>query len=139
MEKRSGICARWAGFSLVEVLIALAVAGILALGLVTAQGDALHTAARAEGLWGNINLAQTLLAGQDLGVCESYPSWVVWPDIPEASWTQEEGASSDFLPDEDTSGGKSKNEVVSRVCRLSTRVGEASMSWDRLVKASFHQ
>ena len=135
---RRGVRAYGAGFSLVEVLIALAVAGILALGLVTAQGHSLTTTARAEDLWRNINLAQVLAAGQSTEACESYPSWVAWPDIQGASWKQSEEAPAEFLSIAEPVAAHREIPAF-RVCRLWTRVRETSMVWDRLVPGSSRQ
>jgi prepilin-type N-terminal cleavage/methylation domain-containing protein len=134
----SGVRTREAGFSLIEVLIALAVAGILALGLVTAQGHSLTTTARAEDLWRNINLAQALLAGRSNVACESHPVWVAWPDIQGASWKQSEEFSSDFLSQ---TGSVAVNREISayKICRLWTRTRETSMVWDRLVPGALHR
>ena len=130
-ERRDGARMHGAGFSLIEVLIALAVAGILALGLVTAQGHSLTTTARAEDLWRNINLAQVLLIGRSVA-CESHPSWVAWPNIQRGGWKQSEELPAEFLSQ--TESVAANREIPAfRVCRLWTRVGETSTVWDRLV------
>ena len=138
VERGGGMRTRGAGFSLIEVLIALAVAGILALGLVTAQGHSLTTTARAEELWRNINLAQALLAEGSTVVCESHPSWVAWPDIQGGGWKQSEELLAEFLSQTDSV--MANREIPAfRVCRLWTRVGETSAVWDRLVPGASHK
>ncbi len=138
LKRGDGIRACEAGFSLIEVLIALAVAGILALGLVTAQGHSLTTTARAEDQWQNINLAQVLTAGLFYNECDSYPSWVAWPGIQGASWKQSEELSTEFLSQAGAVAVKRELPAF-RVCRLWTRIRETSMVWDRLVPGALRR
>ncbi|MDY7000885.1 MAG: prepilin-type N-terminal cleavage/methylation domain-containing protein [Thermodesulfobacteriota bacterium] len=60
------------GFSLLEVLVALTVASILAIGLITAQNRAFYLARDCEDRWENLNLSARFLA-------ERYPDALKTP------------------------------------------------------------
>jgi prepilin-type N-terminal cleavage/methylation domain-containing protein len=64
---RHGDACRPRGFTLVEVLVALVIAAILASGLLAAQRHGLNQASRADVLWLHLNTAQEALMGQDIG------------------------------------------------------------------------
>lgn len=64
---RHGDTSRPRGFTLVEVLVALVIAAILASGLLAAQRHGLNQARRADLLWLHLNTAQEALMGVDIG------------------------------------------------------------------------
>ena len=55
------------GFTLVEVLVALVIAAILASGLLASQRHGLNQARQADVLWLHLNTAQEALMGRDIG------------------------------------------------------------------------
>lgn len=59
------------GFTLIEVLVALVIAAILASGLLALQQHGLNQARRADVLWVHLNTAQEALMGQELGAHEA--------------------------------------------------------------------
>lgn len=56
------------GFTLVEVLVALVIAAILASGLLAMQQHGLNQASRADVLWLHLNTAQEALMGRNIGL-----------------------------------------------------------------------
>ncbi|WP_045220582.1 type II secretion system protein [Desulfonatronum thioautotrophicum] len=56
------------GFTLVEVLVALVIAAILASGLLAMQQYGLNQAGRADVLWLHLNTAQEALMGRNIGL-----------------------------------------------------------------------
>ena len=62
-----GDASRPRGFTLVEVLVALVIAAILASGLLASQRHGLNQARQADVLWLHLNTAQEALMGRDIG------------------------------------------------------------------------
>ena len=58
---------RPAGFTLIEVLVALIIAAILASGLLALQRHGLNQARETEVLWMHLQTAQEALIGRDIG------------------------------------------------------------------------
>lgn len=76
-----------AGFTLVEVLVALAVAAILALTLIGGQRQSLNLASSALATWDHLNFSQELLAANPPQKQETeYADWVAWPEREGAEW-----------------------------------------------------
>lgn len=67
------------GFTLVEVLVALVVAAILASGLLALQQHGLNQAREADLLWAQMNVAQEALMGLDPArtTPQSGPDWQI--------------------------------------------------------------
>lgn len=78
-------------FTLVEVLVALVVASLLASGLLAVQRHGLNQARRTDALWEHVNLAQEALMGQELARIkpQTSTSWTVRVEPPT---TQRPGA-----------------------------------------------
>ncbi len=95
------------GFSLVEIMVALVVASILALTLIGAQRQSLNLASSALAVWEHLNFSQELMLEkppkeQDVAT----PGWMLWPDREDAQWRfvqEEEGVqfehNIDFVHD----------------------------------------
>ncbi|GAB6059199.1 prepilin-type N-terminal cleavage/methylation domain-containing protein [Desulfonatronum parangueonense] len=68
-----------AGFSLVEVLVALVVAATMASGLLALQHHGLNQAREADLLWDHLGMAQEALMGVELARAETQtmPNWHV--------------------------------------------------------------
>ncbi len=62
-----GDASRPQGFTLVEVLVSLVIAAILASALLASQRHGLNQARQADVLWLHLNTAQEALMGQDIG------------------------------------------------------------------------
>lgn len=71
-------------FTLVEVLVALVVAALLASGLLAVQRHGLNQARRTDALWEHMNLAQEALMGQELARIKpgTSTSWTVRVEPP---------------------------------------------------------
>ncbi len=63
------------GFTLMEVLVALVVAALLASGLLAVQRHGLDQARDGDILWEHVNLAQEALLGQDLTDVRDDTGW----------------------------------------------------------------
>ncbi|WP_462326221.1 prepilin-type N-terminal cleavage/methylation domain-containing protein [Desulfobaculum sp.] len=106
-----------AGFSLLEVLIALMVAAVLAVGLMSAQGHIVHLAERGRGIWDNLNMTTRLMA-------EDYPDRLTTP-------------SAGFVPDSEQPGGEWQLERTGSIdglgrYALTTKVPDATLRWEWL-------
>ena len=73
------------GFSLLEVLVALTVASILAIGLITAQNRAFYLVRDCKDRWENLNLAARVLT-------ERYPNAL---KTPTGGWVRQSGAAKE--------------------------------------------
>ncbi|WP_291319820.1 prepilin-type N-terminal cleavage/methylation domain-containing protein [Desulfonatronospira sp.] len=90
---------RDAGFSLVELLVALVVGSLMAYALLNAQQYSLFLAADHKKSWESLNLTQKLLAeqGQD-ELSRPRGIWMEFPDAPGARWrTVQSGEFGDLL------------------------------------------
>lgn len=63
------------GFTLMEVLVALVVAALLASGLLAAQRYGLDQARDGDVLWEHVNLGQEALLGRDLAYVRDDTGW----------------------------------------------------------------
>lgn len=63
------------GFTLMEVLVALVVAAVLAAGLAALQRHGLNQVRDGDALWEHINLAQEALLGQDVARMRDDTGW----------------------------------------------------------------
>lgn len=74
------------GFTLMEVLVALVVAALLASGLLALQRHGLNQARDGDTLWIHVNLAQEALMGKDLARMRDDTGWL-WPQQhPDRQW-----------------------------------------------------
>jgi prepilin-type N-terminal cleavage/methylation domain-containing protein len=72
LRQQHGDARRPRGFTLVEVLVALVIAAILASGLLASQRHGLNQARQADVLWLHLNTAQEALMGRDIGRGDSH-------------------------------------------------------------------
>jgi len=104
------------GFSLLEVLVALTVASILALGLITAQNRAFYLIRDCKDRWENLNLSACILA-------ERYPNAL---KTPTGGWVSQDGAAEDGSWRLET---RSKGDTI-RWYTLSTKVSGSELTWE---------
>jgi prepilin-type N-terminal cleavage/methylation domain-containing protein len=75
------------GFSLVEVIVALMVAGILTLSLIGGQRRQADMVSSILTSWRHVNLAQEFLAQRPPATIQmSSSSWLPWPEADGAQW-----------------------------------------------------
>lgn len=74
------------GFTLMEVLVALVVAAVLAAGLVALQRHGLNQARDGDALWEHVNLAQEALLGQDMARMRDDTGWRWTEGYADARW-----------------------------------------------------
>lgn len=104
------------GFSLLEVLVALTVAAVLSLAVLSQQRQAFFLIEGADAMWENLNLSQRILT-------QRYPddltrittAWLPWEDVTGAQWSLDR---NDYL-------SRENNWFV-----LRTRYDRSSLSWE---------
>ena len=104
------------GFSLLEVLVALTVASILAIGLITAQNRAFYLVRDCKDRWENLNLSAWVLA-------ERYPNALKTPTGGWVSINGEAGEGSWRLKTQSTGNG-------TLWYTLSTKVSGSELTWE---------
>ena len=74
------------GFTLIEVLVALTVAGILSVAFIGLQRQAIDMALNANRDWDHMNMFQDFLVHRKED--EVTQAWIPWPESPDAEWRQ---------------------------------------------------
>ena len=75
------------GFSLVELMVALVVAALMAHALLSAQHYSLGLATRDQEAWNNLNYSQELMTRKGLTeLSRATGTWVMSLETPEAGW-----------------------------------------------------
>ena len=108
---------RQTGFSLLEVLMALIVASILAATLLGAQRHSMLLADINKGTWEALNLGQDILLSKPLrDITTPVPSWVEWTAAPGSRFrlTRERMAGSEYAEQ----------------FRLETEIAGQSVTWE---------
>lgn len=102
------------GFSLIEVLVALVVAAVLASGLLIYQQQAMRVTSGTSDMWHNLNLAQDILARKYPDGFDDAPNrYIPWNPVDGAKWKMARQQISE--------------EIAWRTLR--TRYKESEMGW----------
>lgn len=89
-----------AGFSLVELIVALMVASLMAYALLSAGQYSLSLVTYDKQAWENLNFTQELLATQGIDrLSRTSEAWIASPEYPDARWRtiQKSGDREDIL------------------------------------------
>lgn len=88
-----------AGFTLMEVLVALVVTAILASGLLALQQHGVNQARDGDTLWEHVNLAQEALLGRDLARFRDDTGWRWAMEQTHGQWRVSPAPASQDRPD----------------------------------------